>query len=105
MEILSLCGSIRNDSSNYALLLAVKKLLPQSTGWVHFDIKRLPFFDPKLQFGDDIPHVVQELRALAHRVDCILISTPEYAHGIPGILKNSLEWLICEETMKKKWPF
>ena len=40
-------------------------------------------------------------RELAAKADCIVIASPEYAHGIPGILKNALEWLVCEETLKK----
>lgn len=102
MNILALCGSIRKESSNYALLKAVRNLLPQSAAWTDFDIKELPYFDPHLQFGAGIPEIVKSLRALAEKSDRIVISTPEYAHGIPGILKNALEWLVCEETMNKK---
>ena len=72
-----------------------------SADWSEFSLKDLPYFDPDLQFGKQVPVIVQKLRAQAKQADCILISTPEYAHGIPGILKNALEWLICEETMKK----
>ncbi|MBS1970109.1 MAG: NAD(P)H-dependent oxidoreductase [Bdellovibrionales bacterium] len=101
MKILSLCGSIRTDSSNHNLLLAVEGLLPQDIEWVGFQIKQLPFFDPILQFKN-VPDVVSSFRKAAFESDYIVISTPEYAHGIPGILKNALEWLVCEETMKKK---
>jgi NAD(P)H-dependent FMN reductase len=101
MKILSLCGSIRPESSNHALLLAVRGLLPQNFEWQDFEIKQLPYFDPQMQFKD-IPKAVSQLRRAAFESDFIMISTPEYAHGIPGILKNALEWLVCEETMKKK---
>lgn len=101
MKILALCGSIRKESSNYALLQAVKKIFPGLSKWDEFDLKLLPYFDPQLQFSSDLPSLVQELRKSAQAADCILISTPEYAHGIPGILKNALEWLVCEETMQK----
>lgn len=102
MTLLGLCGSIRKESSNYALLKAVEALLPASTQWINFDIKTLPFFDPHLQFSEGIPALIKDLRSQAKTADYIVISTPEYAHGIPGILKNALEWLICEETMQKK---
>lgn len=103
MKLLAISGSLRKESSNAALLKAVHRLTASSrTRWDEADISQLPFFDPQLQFGPDVPEVVQDLRNLAAGADRILISTPEYAHGIPGILKNALEWLICEETMRKK---
>jgi len=100
MKVLAICGSLRKGSSNHNLLTATEKLFPKLKEWVHFDISQLPFFDPSLQFSD-VPTTVSELRKHAAEADFIVISTPEYAHGIPGLLKNSLEWLICEETMKK----
>ena len=101
MNILSLCGSIRKDSTNMAVLKAVQNIFPVRCEWTHFDIDQLPYFDPHLQFSADTPKIVQTLRAEAYKAKYIVISTPEYAHGIPGILKNALEWLVCEETMKK----
>jgi NAD(P)H-dependent FMN reductase len=101
MKILALCGSIRPHSSNHAVLLTAKKLIAHSAEWVDFQIKDLPYFDPQLQF-DNVPEVVSALRRIAFESEYIFISTPEYAHGIPGVLKNALEWLICEETMQKK---
>ncbi|HXH32262.1 MAG TPA: NADPH-dependent FMN reductase [Bacteriovoracaceae bacterium] len=102
MKILTLCGSIRENSTNHSLLIAIQSFFPLSTKWTNFEIKHLPFFDPHLQFSSDLTSAVIDLRLLAKESEYIIISTPEYAHGIPGILKNALEWLICEETMKKK---
>lgn len=102
LKILTLCGSIRKNSTNHSLLLALKHFFPQETQWDHFEIKRLPFFDPHLQFSQELPSPVVELRNLARESEYIALSTPEYAHGIPGILKNALEWLVCEETLRKK---
>ncbi len=102
MNVLALCGSIRENSSNHNLLSAIRSFFPTSTAWELFEIKRLPFFDPALQISPALPAAVRELRALAAKSDYIVISSPEYAHGIPGILKNALEWLVCEETVKKK---
>jgi NAD(P)H-dependent FMN reductase len=102
MKILTICGSLRNSSSNAALLKALPSFFPNQTGWDHFEIKTLPYFDPQLQFSSELPQVVLHFRKQASQADFIVISTPEYAHGIPGILKNALEWLLCEETMSKK---
>lgn len=102
MNVLAICGSIRSTSSNFSLLAVAQSFFPEETSWDYFRINELPYFDPQLQFDPALPHTVQTIRSLAARSDYILISTPEYAHGIPGILKNALEWLVCEETMKKK---
>ncbi len=116
MKILSLCGSIRESSSSGLLLKAFREVLtesspvaasaisqssPDSIVWNDVDLKSLPYFDPDHQF-DGVPGVIAGVRKFAQDCDYIVIATPEYAHGIPGILKNALEWLICEETMKKK---
>lgn len=102
MNVLALCGSIRENSSNHALLSAIRSFFPSIMQWDLFEVKTLPFFDPSLQFGPDVPLSVQKIRFLAEKADYIVISTPEYAHGIPGILKNALEWLVHECTVKKR---
>lgn len=103
MKILAICGSLRRDSSNGLLLLAAQEILRDSVEnlvWVDFELSRLPFFDPELQYSSATPEVVKEFRDLAEQADLLLIATPEYAHGVPGILKNGLEWLFCEQTQK-----
>lgn len=100
MKILAISGSIRQGSSNTALLKAAKFFF-DTQEWHTFDLTKLPYFDPDLQYSEKIPAIVTSMRELAGQCDLILISTPEYAHGIPGLLKNGLEWLFCELTMKK----
>ena len=102
MKILAISGSIRSESSNSALLKSIHKILGANCDWVDFAIADLPFFDPHMQFGAEVPLTVQSFRQLVINNDYLIISTPEYAHGIPGILKNALEWLVCEETIGKK---
>lgn len=107
MKFFSLCGSIREGSSSELLLNAFRSVLSQSQrardelSWFSVDLKSLPYFDPGYQF-ENVPELISTIRKQAFESDYIVIATPEYAHGIPGILKNALEWLICEETMKKK---
>jgi len=100
MKILGLCGSLRGNSSNSFILNAAKNELNSHT-WLDFNIAELPFFDPDQQFSDSLPQKVKEVRYLAEQVDFIFVSTPEYAHGIPGILKNAFEWIFHEGTIKK----
>jgi chromate reductase len=99
MKILKICGSLREQSSNAAILKAVQILHPFEE-WDFFDLFTLPFFQPEFQF-ENTPSIVQKLREKASAADLILVATPEYAHGVPGVLKNGLEWMFCEGTMKK----
>jgi NAD(P)H-dependent FMN reductase len=55
----------------------------------------LPHFNPDLD-GERLPEKVREFRANLASADGVLISSPEYAHGIPGSLKNALDWLVAD---------
>jgi chromate reductase, NAD(P)H dehydrogenase (quinone) len=101
MKIFALCGSLRQNSSNWSLILAAQNFMKDHQ-WTVFNLADLPYFDPDNQFSDKTPSIVTEMRTLASHADLIFISTPEYAHGIPGILKNGLEWLFFEGTQKKR---
>lgn len=101
MKILGLCGSLREGSSNGAILKSAAHYFSDHH-FESFDLSKLPYFDPDQQFSDSTPSIVAEMREIAKMADLIFISTPEYAHGVPGLLKNGLEWLFCEGTMKKK---
>jgi chromate reductase len=91
--LLTLCGSLRADSSNGRLLRAAVKSLPESIQVDHYDgLAGLPAFDPGL---DDGPGpAVLDLRRRVKAASAVLIASPEYAHGIPGSLKNALDWLV-----------
>src|SRR5205807_8349215 len=56
-------------------------------------IADLPHFNPDLDEGAP-PDVVAKFRAEVARADALMISSPEYAHGVPGTLKNALDWLV-----------
>ncbi|MGZ3774543.1 MAG: NADPH-dependent FMN reductase [Pseudobdellovibrionaceae bacterium] len=101
MKILGLCGSLRKSSSNYSILKIAQKYFWQHE-WNEINLVDFPYFDPDNQFSDSTPAVVNSARKLASQSDLIFISTPEYAHGIPGILKNGLEWLFHDGTHQKK---
>ena len=91
--VLTLCGSLRADSSNRRLLRAAAALLPDDVSVDHFEgLAALPAFDPGL---DDAPGpTVEDFRRRIKDASAVLISTPEYAHGVPGALKNALDWLV-----------
>jgi chromate reductase, NAD(P)H dehydrogenase (quinone) len=94
MKIVAISGSLRAGSSNAAVLRAAARLAPSGVNIVLSDaIAQLPFFNPDLD-GDRLPGPVAAFRALIGSADGILISSPEYARGVAGVMKNALDWLV-----------
>src|SRR5437773_1287705 len=93
MTVLTLCGSLRPDSTNGRLLRAVTALLPEHVRVDHYDaLASLPAFDPGLDLEPG--PAVEDLRGRVKAASAVLIATPEYAHGVPGSLKNALDWMV-----------
>lgn len=93
MKILALSGSLRAASSNTAALRAAALLAPAGVEIaVYASLGDLPHFNPDLE--DSEPAVVTEFRARVREADGLMISSPEYAHGVPGVMKNALDWLV-----------
>lgn len=102
MRILAISGSLRAGSINSAALEAAHLLAPAGTSVVLYrGVGRLPHFNPDCD-GADPPAAVRELRAEIGAADGLLIACPEYAHGVPGALKNALDWLVSGEEFPGK---
>src|SRR5262245_24566721 len=103
MRVIAISGSLRAGSSNAALLRAAEALSPSLT-WVHYErLGALPHFNPDLDGeGAAAPPEVAELRALVAAAAAVVISTPEYAHGVPGSLKNALDWMVSSGELTDK---
>ncbi|HEX6535013.1 MAG TPA: NADPH-dependent FMN reductase [Gemmatimonadaceae bacterium] len=94
MRILAISGSLRAASSNTAVVRAAAALAPAGVDVEIYDgLGALPHFNPDLDV-EPLPSEVAELREAVARADALLISSPEYAHGVPGSLKNALDWLV-----------
>ena len=106
MRILAISGSLRAASSNRTLLAAAAALADGGTEFVFYDgLAGLPHFNPDLDTVLDdpkLPTAVRELRAAVGAADALLISSPEYAHGVPGSLKNAFDWLVGGSEMPGK---
>jgi chromate reductase len=78
------------------LLRAVVRVAPGDAEVVLYEgVGALPHFNPDLDGeGSEPPQAVRELRELLIGADAIVISSPEYAHGVPGAFKNLLDWLV-----------
>ena len=94
MRILAISGSLRASSSNTALLQTAVALAPPDVEVVLFDRRGdLPHFNPDLD-GATAPQAVSVWRSKIRDADGVVFSVPEYAHGVPGVLKNGLDWVV-----------
>ena len=102
MQLLAISGSLRAVSSNTALLQAAAKLAPEGVEVVlHDGIGALPHFNPDIS-DEDAPASVAAFRAALTQADGVIFSTPEYAHGLPGVLKNALDWVVGSGELAEK---
>jgi NAD(P)H-dependent FMN reductase len=103
MRLVGISGSLRQQSSNTALLRAAAARVPAGAALeIYTSLGDLPHFHP-----DRVGHEPPDVRALEKRIqecDGVLFSTPEYAHGVPGALKDALDWLVGGIAFQDK-PF
>ena len=94
MRILAISGSLQAQSSNTALLGVARDIAPADVDVsVYEGVASLPHFNPDLDREPALP-AVSSLRLEVQRADAVLIATPEYAHAMPGALKDALDWLV-----------
>jgi NAD(P)H-dependent FMN reductase len=94
MKIIAISGSLRATSLNTAVLHAAAALVPAGVEIELFErIGKLPFFNSDLE-GEHLPEEVARFRTLIGAAEGLLISSPEYARGVAGVMKNALDWLV-----------
>jgi chromate reductase, NAD(P)H dehydrogenase (quinone) len=104
LHLLAISGSLRSASSNTTVLRTLQAIAPTSVIVTLYDgLGDLPYFNPDLDGETDTPPLaVSQLRAQIGQTDGLLISSPEYAHGVPGVLKNALDWLVSSQEFPGK---
>jgi chromate reductase len=90
-RILTICGSLRRNSRNRAILAAAIELAPPSLAFEAFELHDIPLYNGDVE-QEGFPAPVAALRDAIRAADGLLIVTPEYNHSIPGLLKNALDW-------------
>ncbi|MED0970618.1 NADPH-dependent FMN reductase [Bacillus paramycoides] len=101
-KIIAISGSIREGSSNTNILKALAAFIPDGVDYtIYKGIEELPHFNPDVD-RVGAPVVVEEFRKTLSESHALIICTPEYAKGIPGVLKNALEWLVSSAELYKK---
>ena len=102
MKILAVSGSIRAKSSNSAILQAMKELAPDAINIEIYDgIANLPHFNPDIDRENALVSVI-DWRSQLRNADGVIFCTPEYAHGVPGVLKNALDWIVSSGEFMHK---
>lgn len=92
MKIFAISGSAQTKSSNLLLLKAIKILMEdQHEVKICSTLNTFPLFSPE-KLNADIPSQILNFKAQVLAADMIFISTPEYTHNIPAVLKNMIEW-------------
>jgi len=91
-NIVGFAGSLRRGSYNRALLRAAAELAPPALRIVIHALDDIPLYNGDVEAAGAPPGVVQ-LRDAIRKADGLLIATPEYNHGVPGVLKNTIDWL------------
>jgi chromate reductase, NAD(P)H dehydrogenase (quinone) len=92
MHLLGISGSLRKGSLNTALLRAAATLIEGATLEVA-SLHGIPLYDGDLEAAEGVPPAVQALQAKIRDCDGLILSTPEYNNGIPGVFKNAIDWL------------
>ena len=91
LRVLGFAGSLRAASYNRMLLRAAVELAPEGMEIEVFDIGGIPLFNEDVEAAGT-PPAVEAFRDAIRRADAMLIATPEYNHGVPGVLKNAIDW-------------
>ena len=92
LHVIGIAGSLRARSYNRALLAAAVELAPPSMVIEVADIRPIPFYDADAEAAG-LPPAVAELKARVRDAGALLIVTPEYNYSVPGVLKNTIDWL------------
>jgi len=91
-NVVGFAGSLRSGSYNRALLRTAKDLAPPSLQIMICELDGIPLYNDDIETAGAPPSVVR-LREAVRESDALLIATPEYNHGVPGVLKNTIDWL------------
>lgn len=100
-DILMVCGSLGQKSSNRTLLLRCAELAPGNMRLNLFEgLATLPHFNTDLD-PESVEPVGHWREAIA-KSSALLVACPEYGHSFPGVLKNGIDWVIGSGELEEK---
>jgi NAD(P)H-dependent FMN reductase len=101
-QLLAISGSLRSRSSNTVILQCLEQMAAPGARFVWYNgLEQLPHFNPDAD-NEQPPAAVQAFRQQLRQADGVVFCTPEYAHGIPGALKDALDWLVSSGEFTSK---
>ena len=92
-RIIAVSGSLRAGSFNTALARAAQRSAPQGVQIEVATLHGIPLYDGDLETQEGIPAAVLALKEQVLGADGLLLVTPEYNNGVPGVFKNAIDWL------------
>jgi NAD(P)H-dependent FMN reductase len=102
MKILAISGSLKATSSNTNILLHLQNTADSDIQFsIYEDLGAIPHFNPDLD-TDSPPSEVTLFRDALKDADAVIFSTPEYAFGVPGVLKNAIDWTVSSGELVEK---
>jgi len=94
LNVVTICGSLRKGSYAAAVLRALPELAPGGMGFTRFQsIGDVPHYDGDLETSSGVPHPIALLANAMREADGVIIVSPEYNYSVPGVLKNTIDWL------------
>lgn len=93
MKIVAISGSLRKASLNTMLLKHMQSNAPDDVCIDLVSIKDIPLYNFDDEVASGIPEPVSFIKQQLKAADALLVSTPEYNHSVPGVLKNAFDWL------------
>ena len=93
IRIVGLSGALREGSLNAQLLREAVALAPEATTIVAETIRGVPLYDGDVEAAKGIPAQVTTLKEAVAAADGLLLVTPEYNNGVPGVFKNAIDWM------------
>lgn len=93
MRLVGVSGSLRAASYNSALLRAAQGMTPEGVELMEGSIRGIPLYDGDVERDQGLPETVVALKELIADSDGLLLFTPEYNNGVPGVFKNAIDWL------------
>ncbi|MEO6838122.1 MAG: NADPH-dependent FMN reductase [Ginsengibacter sp.] len=101
-KILAISGSTRQNSTNHRLIKAITEISTNIFDIQFYNgVALLPHFNPDND-DENVPQEVTHFRQLLNEADGVIICTPEYAHGVPGSLKNAIDWTVGTSEFSHK---
>jgi chromate reductase, NAD(P)H dehydrogenase (quinone) len=97
VKLLGISGSLRRGSYNSSLLRAATRLMPEDSVLEVASIRGIPLYDGDVE-AQGIPAAVSQLKEAVVAAQGVLLATPEYNNGVPGVFKNAIDWLSRPNT-------